>query len=188
MNLAAWRRRFWLNAIDPERPFASLARLADRLRQWAANCCAIYHGRPEDAPRPRLHSFGSTSIFIKRDQYEPELLAVGRLNEPGSVVLDIGGSFGNFALLMAHFAGPHGKVHSFEPGRFTSAAGLTQTSDSDPGRKSGLYDAWKLHDLAEILFRTHGRPLISVIPVWRGNFCGERNPKGRGKIDFRAGA
>ena len=68
---------------------------------------------------PRLHSFGSTSIYIKRDHYEPELLAVGRLIAPGSVVLDIGGSFGIFALFMAHVAGPRGKVHSFEPGRFS---------------------------------------------------------------------
>lgn len=122
MNLAAWRRRFWQNAIDPQRPLASLAR-------WPAWLLACGVKRPKVARFstgglrmqlvPKLHSFGSTSIYIKRDHYEPELLAVGRLIEPGCVVLDIGGSFGIFALFMAHFAGPAGKVHSFEPGRFS---------------------------------------------------------------------
>lgn len=122
MNLAAWRRRFWQNAIDPDRPIASLAR-------WPAWLLACATRRPAVARFatgglrmrlvPRLHSFGSTSIYIKRDSYEPELLAVGRLIAPGCVVLDIGGSFGIFALFMAHFAGPRGQVHSFEPGRFS---------------------------------------------------------------------
>lgn len=122
MNLAGWRRRFWQNAIDPARPLASLAR-------WPAwlLCCMIKRptvarfatGSLKMRLIPKLHSFGSTSIYIKRDNYEPELLGVGRLITPGSVVLDIGGSFGIFALFMAHFTGPRGKVHSFEPGRFS---------------------------------------------------------------------
>lgn len=122
MNLAGWRRRFWQNAIDPQRPIASLAR-------WPTWLLACAIKRPTVARFatcglkmrlvPKLHSFGSTSIYIKRDYYEPELLAVGRLIEPGSVVLDIGGSFGIFALFTAHFAGPQGRVHSFEPGRFS---------------------------------------------------------------------
>lgn len=122
MNLAAWKRRFWQNAIDPQHPLASMARWP----RWLL-ACAIK--RPTVARFatgglkmqlvPKLHSFGSTSIYIKRDYYEPELLGVGRLIQPGSVVLDIGGSFGIFALFMAHYAGPDGKVHSFEPGRFS---------------------------------------------------------------------
>lgn len=122
MTLAAWRRRFWQNAIDPQRPIASIAR-------WPIWLLACATKRPTVARFatgslsmqlvPKLHSFGSTSIYIKRDHYEPELLAVGRLIQPGSVVLDIGGSFGIFALFMAHFAGVKGKVHSFEPGRFS---------------------------------------------------------------------
>ncbi len=122
MNLAAWRRRFWQNAIDPDRPLASLARWPGWLLACAVKRPAIARfatGGLKMRLVPRLHSFGSTSIYIKRDHYEPELLAVGRLIEPGSVVLDIGGSFGIFALFMAHFAGPSGQVHSFEPGRFS---------------------------------------------------------------------
>lgn len=122
MNFQGWQRRFWQNAIDSQRPIASLAR-------WPAWLLACAIRRPTVARFatgglkmrliPKLHSFGSTSIYIKRDHYEPELLAVGRLIVPGSVVLDIGGSFGIFALFMAHFTGRNGKVHSFEPGRFS---------------------------------------------------------------------
>lgn len=122
MNLAAWRRRFWQNAIDPDRPVISLARWP----RWLLACATkqptvagFGTGGLKMRLVPKLHSFGSTSIYIKRDNYEPELLAVGRLIQPGSVVLDIGGSFGIFALFMAHFAGSKGKVHSFEPGRFS---------------------------------------------------------------------
>lgn len=122
MTPFGFRRRFLQNAIDPARPVASALR-------WPAWLAACASGRPTVARFrtgglqmslvPKLHSFGSTSIYIKRDHYEPELLAVGRLIEPGSVVLDIGGSFGIFALFMAHFAGPSGRVYSFEPGRFS---------------------------------------------------------------------
>lgn len=122
MNLAAWRRRFWQNAIDPQRPVVSMARwprwlLACAMKQPTVARFAT--GGLKMQLVPKLHSFGSTSIYIKRDHYEPELIAVGRLIQPGSVVLDIGGSFGIFALFMAHFTGPTGKVHSFEPGRFS---------------------------------------------------------------------
>lgn len=122
MFLSGFRRRFIQNAMDTAHPFASLAR-------WPAWLLACASGQPTMARfktgglkmrlMPKLHSFGSTSIYIKRDFYEPELLAIRRLISPASVVLDIGGSFGIFALFMAHFAGPKGRVHSFEPGHFS---------------------------------------------------------------------
>ena len=122
MTLSGFRRRFTQNAMDMAHPFASLAR-------WPAWLMACASGRPLVARFktgglkmrliPKLHSFGSTSIYIKRDFYEPELLAIRHLISPGSVVLDIGGSFGIFALFMAHFVGPKGRVHSFEPGHFS---------------------------------------------------------------------
>ena len=68
---------------------------------------------------PRLHSFGTTALFIRRDEYEPELLAVGRLVDPGSVTLDIGGSYGVFTMFLGHYVGPTGHVHTFEPGHFS---------------------------------------------------------------------
>ncbi len=90
---------------------------------------------------PKLHSFGSTSIYIKRDYYEPELLAVRRLIEPGTTVLDIGGSFGIFALFMAEFVGEQGRVHSFERGSF-SFGQLTQNVAFNPqGKRIVLHNA-----------------------------------------------
>lgn len=122
MNLRTALSRFRNSGIDPLHPMRSLAR-------WPRWLVACAHGGLTTARFatgglqmqlvPRLHSFGSTSIYIKRDAYEPELLAAGRLIEPGSVALDIGGSFGIFALFMAHFTGPRGKVHSFEPARLS---------------------------------------------------------------------
>lgn len=122
MDLASFRRRLFQNALDTKRPFASVSRWP----LWLAACALrrstvvrFATGGLKMRLIPRLHSFGSTSLFIKRDHYEPELLAISRLIAPGSVVLDIGGSFGVFALFMAHFVGPQGRVHSFEPGRFS---------------------------------------------------------------------
>lgn len=124
MTLAGFRRRLLQNAIDLEHPLRSLAR-------WPAWLLAVASRRPPIARFatgalrmrliPRLHSFGSTSIYIKRDGYEPELRAIRRLIAPGSVALDIGGSFGIFALFMAEYVGAGGRVHSFEPGRLSFA-------------------------------------------------------------------
>ena len=124
MDLASFRRQFWQNAFDAERPVASLARWPVWLMHIALRRRAVARFRTGGLSMelaPRLTGFGSTSIYIKRDRYEPELLAVGRLIEPGCVVLDIGASFGIFSLFMAHFAGRGGKVHAFEPGAYSFA-------------------------------------------------------------------
>lgn len=122
MTRFGFRRRLFQNAIDMRHPVASIAR-------WPFWLFAIVRGKPVITRFatgglrmqliPKLHGFGSTSVFIKRDYYEPELLAVRRLISEGSVVLDIGGSFGIFALFMAEFVGPEGRVHTFEPGEFS---------------------------------------------------------------------
>jgi FkbM family methyltransferase len=124
MAIAFWWGRFLKHGIDRKAPVQSLLRAP----RWLLACSL---GLPQIARfrtgglkmrlAPRLRNFGSTSIYMKRDRYEPELLAVERLIEPGSVVLDIGGSFGIFSLFMAHFAGAGGKVHTFEPGKFSFA-------------------------------------------------------------------
>lgn len=121
---ASWRRRLFQNALDRQHPLRSLSR-------WPRWLLAIATGRPTIVRFatgglrmrlvPKLHSFGSTSLFIKRDRYEPELLAMQRLVRPGAVALDIGASFGVFSLFIAHFVGPHGRVHAFEPGAFSFA-------------------------------------------------------------------
>jgi FkbM family methyltransferase len=68
---------------------------------------------------PRLKNFGSTSIYIKRDHYEPELLAIRHFISEGDVVLDIGASFGIYSLFMSTYVGSTGTVYAFEPGAFS---------------------------------------------------------------------
>jgi FkbM family methyltransferase len=119
MNFPSFRRRLFQNALDPDH----LARSILRWPAWLAVCAS---GRPPLVRfetggirmrlLPRLTGFGTTSIFIKRDRYEPELLAVSRFVRPGTVVLDIGASYGIYTLFLAHFAGEHGEVLAFEPG------------------------------------------------------------------------
>jgi FkbM family methyltransferase len=68
---------------------------------------------------PKLRNFGSTSIFIKRDHYEPELLACKEFVRPGSLVIDVGGSFGVYTLFLANYVGSSGQVITFEPGNLS---------------------------------------------------------------------
>lgn len=47
--------------------------------------------------------------------YEPELATVvAELLQPGMVVYDVGANIGYVSLLLAHYAGPQGKVYAFE--------------------------------------------------------------------------
>lgn len=141
MSEFGFRRRLMQNALDAEHPMASLLRWP----RWLVACAT---GKPTTVQFatgglkmelvPKLHSFGSTSIYIKRDYYEPELLAVGRLISPGSVVLDIGGSFGIFALFMAHFVGAKGHVYSFEPGRFSFSQLTRNVAINDLGQRISI--------------------------------------------------
>lgn len=120
--IMSFGRRFAHSTMDMDAPVVSLAR-------WPSWLAACLIGRPvltkfkTDGLRmmltPKLHTFGSTSIYIRRDNYEPELKAISRFLKEGDVALDIGGSFGIFALFMSSYVGPTGKVYSFEPGQFS---------------------------------------------------------------------
>jgi len=121
MSLGRFRHRF-RSVVDGREPLRSLARWPAWLLHCALGRPAVARfrtGRLRMRLEPRLMHFGSTSIYIRRDNYEPELLATRRLIRPGSVVLDIGGSFGIFTLFMAHFVTNEGEIHTFEPGRFS---------------------------------------------------------------------
>lgn len=122
MALSGLIQRVSKSAIDLNHPLRSLARwprwlLACALRRPIVARFAT--GGLRMRLHPRLHSFGTTALYIRRDHYEPELLAAARLVPPGSVAIDVGGSYGVFALFLAHYAGSQGRVHSFEPGRFS---------------------------------------------------------------------
>jgi FkbM family methyltransferase len=66
--------------------------------------------------QPRLSAYGSTSLFMKRIDYEPELSFIRRYAFPGATVLDIGANFGAYTLVLADVVGGEGRVHAFEPG------------------------------------------------------------------------
>lgn len=65
---------------------------------------------------PHLKAYGSTSLYMKRMEYEPELKVLADLTRPGDVVLDIGANFGVYALTLANRVLPGGSLHAFEPG------------------------------------------------------------------------
>ena len=135
MKAADWLARFSQNAIDLDRPLASALR-------WVPWSAAILRGRPVVTAlgksglrmrlTPRLKQFGTTSIFIKRDAYEPELRMCAQLVRPGTVAIDIGASYGIYSLFMAQAAGPEGRIHAFEPGAF-SFGELTANIALNPG-------------------------------------------------------
>jgi FkbM family methyltransferase len=107
------------NVIIDGRP----ALTAFRAVCWAGHCAIQRpatvrigdHG-PLMTVQPRLHSVGSTSLYMKRDSYEPSLRIFTSFIRPGDVVLDIGANYGVYALLTASAARPNGMVHCFEPG------------------------------------------------------------------------
>ncbi len=157
MNIASLLDRASKSMIDSRHPLASLLRWP----RWLIACAV---GRPKMARFatgglrmeliPRLKAFGSTAIFIRRDEYEPELLAVKRVIRPGSTVIDIGGSYGIFSLFMAHFAGPEGRVFTFEPGRF-SFGRLTRNIALNRMEQRILIHNLAASDTAQLLMLSH---------------------------------
>ena len=66
------------------------------------------------------------------ETYEAALL--GRLLQPGMTVLDVGANHGLFSLEAAHFVGPSGRIHAFEP------APATRRLLQDNLAANGLHD------------------------------------------------
>jgi FkbM family methyltransferase len=65
----------------------------------------------------RLHSFKHKGYWWHGRRREQEtIMRFQKLIEPGSVVVEIGGHIGYFAVLYAHLVGKDGKVFVFEPG------------------------------------------------------------------------
>jgi FkbM family methyltransferase len=60
---------------------------------------------------------GLTGFVLEEqgDWFEPELAFLRRVIRPGSACVDVGASYGVYALSMARAAGPAGVVHAFEP-------------------------------------------------------------------------
>lgn len=56
---------------------------------------------------------------LKGTKFETDVEALKKIVKPGWTCLDIGGSFGRYALPMSLAVGPSGKVFSFEPGSYS---------------------------------------------------------------------
>ena len=55
-------------------------------------------------------------MLSKGDQYEPQTTEyITNSVKEGSVVVDVGASFGYYTLLLARLVGPRGRVYAFEP-------------------------------------------------------------------------
>jgi FkbM family methyltransferase len=59
---------------------------------------------------------GSTSPYLFREHYEPELMLLERFLQPGMVFVDGGANTGVFTFTAARLVGPTGRVLAFEPG------------------------------------------------------------------------
>lgn len=110
------------NAIIKGHPFLTSIRWV----KWIAHCIfrvpAVVKFTSIDRKLfllPRLKNFGSTSIFIKREYYEPELLIIRHFVTRDNMAIDIGGSFGIYTIFLSELVGPQGMVVTFEPGDFS---------------------------------------------------------------------
>ena len=64
---------------------------------------------------PSTLHFGTTSIFLFRETYEPELLYLQNVLHPGDVFIDAGASIGIFTVVASRLVGDAGCVLAFEP-------------------------------------------------------------------------
>jgi FkbM family methyltransferase len=70
----------------------------------------------------RWRGGGSTSPYLFREDYEPELVLLERFLEPGMTFIDGGANTGVFTFAAARMVGEHGRVMAFEPGQDCFAA------------------------------------------------------------------
>ncbi len=123
-DVTAWRQ----NVIIDNRPVLTALRAA----QWVAHCAArrpalvsIEPGGPRMRLQAHLRRYGSTSLFMKRAEYEPALVFLADLARPDDVAIDIGANVGIYSLMLAKRVGQGGQVYAFEPGA-DALAGLRE--------------------------------------------------------------
>lgn len=122
-------RQIQQNVVVEGRPVLTAARAAS----WLGHCllkrpAVVRIGRDGPSMRlaPRLRAYGSTSLYMKRLEYEPELALLARLVRPGDIIVDVGANFGVYSLVLASRLGGRGRVYAFEPGE----AALAQLRDN----------------------------------------------------------
>jgi FkbM family methyltransferase len=52
-------------------------------------------------------------------KFEPEVVALTKLINPGSICIDVGGAYGRYAFPLSGMVGSTGKIFSFEPGSYS---------------------------------------------------------------------
>lgn len=111
----AWRQ----NVIIEGRPLLT----ACRAGMWLGHCILripasidIDQGGPRMRLKPYLYRYGSTSLYMKRIEFEPALVVLSALVRHGDTILDVGANFGVYSLLLAKRAGRAGRCYAFEPG------------------------------------------------------------------------
>src|SRR5215211_3373977 len=107
------------NVILEGRPLLTAARAA----LWIGHCAlripatvTIGQHGPRMRLTPRIRHYGSTTLFMRRERYEPTLHALVELAAPGDTVFDIGANYGVYSLTLAQKVGSDGQVCAFEPG------------------------------------------------------------------------
>jgi FkbM family methyltransferase len=105
------------------------ARVLWRAGAWSVHCLLGIPGRPKFSRwnyrlylPPKWRGGGSTSPYIFREQYEPELMLLERFLKPGMVFVDGGANTGVFTFTAARLVGSTGRVLAFEPGSSCFAA------------------------------------------------------------------
>lgn len=105
------------------------ARVLWRAGAWSVHCLLGIPGRPKFSRwnyrlylPPKWRGGGSTSPYVFREQYEPELMLLERFLKPGMVFVDGGANTGVFTFTAARLVGPTGRVLAFEPGSSCFAA------------------------------------------------------------------
>ena len=100
-----------------------------RAAAWSLHCLLGIPARPEFRRwNYRLYlpakwrGGGSTSPYLFREHYEPELMLLERFLKPGMVFVDGGANTGVFTFTAARLVGPTGRVLAFEPGAACFAA------------------------------------------------------------------
>ena len=117
MNLARIRQ----NVIVDGRPLLTVVRAA----RWLVHCARgraalieIWPGGPQMQLDPHLMAHGSTSLYMKRLDYEPHLRFLTQAAKPGMYVADVGANVGVYTLSLAAQVGAGGRVFAFEPGHY----------------------------------------------------------------------
>src|SRR5215211_7151148 len=107
------------NVILEGRPLLTAARAA----LWIGHCAlripatvTIGQQGPRMHLTPRIRHYGSTTLFMRRERYEPTLHALAELAASGDTVFDVGANYGVYSLVLGQEVGPSGRVHAFEPG------------------------------------------------------------------------